>query len=270
MARDYRFEDWKSAGPYAVFAGAVTLYLFATEQLDVKLPPPLSMLLVAIAIGMGMVALWKILGMIFWARSGLWIARAILVPCLMALALYPVVYPAATDPVMDAPARPDVTLHFVKPQEPAVWLSNDSEAVAENIKWQFDLFNLDDPSSIDGTVYRFVPIPVRSFDFLKPRRRSGAHVVLEHRAAASAVHAGNRLFGSVTVSCPKCLRDRVYWVFLTVGHGGWYSELPADHSVNVKEYVKALPVLMKSENAEHALRGWIPEERRIAIPARID
>lgn len=266
MARRLDSKDTKLAGWSGAFALALGLYVYVTDQLDVKQPPAVSMLLLLAAVAMGGVSAWKILGAVVLPGWPVRIARMVLVPGLVALSLYPVVYrPVETDAV-----RPDVTLHFVKPTEPAVWLRNDSEAVAENIKWQFELFNLDNPSSVDGTVYRFVPIPNRSFDFLRPHRRSGTHAVFEAPVAAATVRAGNRLFGSVTVSCPTCVRDRVYWVFLTLGQGGWYSELPAGHSVDMKEYVRALPLLMKSQNPERDLRGWIPEERRTAIPTRIE
>jgi hypothetical protein len=165
--------------------------------------------------------------------------------------------------IMASSAQPDVTLNFVTPKQPAVWIENVSDTLAENIKWQFMMFNLDDPSNETG--WGNVPIRVRGFDFLKPHQFTAGHQIFDDPLTAAAVRPGNRLFGHVLLSCARCVRDREYWVWITVGEGGWSSELPEGGYVDHAKFKEAFRQLMKSADPDRALLNSIPAAQRVAI-----
>jgi hypothetical protein len=169
----------------------------------------------------------------------------------------------------DRPAAdplPDVAMRFVHPKSPASILGNFSDAVAEGIKWGVILANLSDPSTFEeeGLAVRFVPIPFRTFDFLRGRSGSGSMAFLEGAPAASQIHPGDRLFGYSSVTCPKCVRVRMYWLFIEVGRGGWSAEAP-ENSYDGKRFVELVRGAAKVTNPDEWLLDFVPADKRVAI-----
>ena len=160
------------------------------------------------------------------------------------------------------PSRPEVTLRFVYPKAPAIELINQSDVVAREIKWSVALWNLDTLSERTDPL----PIPIKTFDWIRPNQRSGPLGVFTAQTVKPLLTPGNRLVGSVSVSCPDCVRGWTYMVYIKWGDGGWYSE--------VKDEVSGDLLVPKKFTAEVVLAFFedcinnVPEKNRILITER--
>jgi hypothetical protein len=156
------------------------------------------------------------------------------------------------------PDQRELRLRFVHTQTPSLLIENPTDSVIRDIKWAVILWNLDMPDRMDP-----LPIPVETFDWLRPHTRGGPLSLFGAPSVASLVKPGNRLFGSASVICPDCTRGRTYIVFIMVGQGGWYFELESEVSGN-----PALPSNMKLEMRElyfRELEALAPADKRVAI-----
>ncbi len=122
-------------------------------------------------------------------------------------------------------ALPEVALRFVYPKSPALVIVNSSNSLARDIKWTVVLWNMDLPDRADP-----LPIPVSTFDWLKPHQEGGPQNLFGGGSVAPLLKSGDRLFGSASVNCPNCARGRTYIVYIVYGNGGWVSDLPEENS----------------------------------------
>ena len=130
---------------------------------------------------------------------------------------------------MDKEAIPPlVGLRFVYPKSPALILVNQTEAIARNIKWTIVLWNMDLPDRDNP-----LPIPVSSFDWLRPNGESGPLNLFDSPTVSPLLKPGNRLYGSASVSCPECSRGRTYLIYIVWGEGGWFAEAQNEQSGGV-------------------------------------
>jgi hypothetical protein len=123
---------------------------------------------------------------------------------------------------------PQVGLRFVYPKSPALILVNQTAAIAKNIKWTLVLWNMDLPDRDNP-----LPIPVSSFDWLRPNGESGPLNLFDSPTISPLLKPGNRLYGSASVSCPECSRGRTYFVYIVWGEGGWFAEVQNEQSGDV-------------------------------------
>jgi pimeloyl-ACP methyl ester carboxylesterase len=148
--------------------------------------------------------------------------------------------------------KSDVTMRFIYARSPALVLVNPSEKMAENIKWAVEVWNMDLPGRNDP-----LPIPVQTFDFIRPHNEGGAQSIFSASITAGLVKPGNRLFGSASVDCPDCVQGHTYIVYIVWGEGGWFSEVPDEKlgrlitprdfsAVTRAEYFKSLEVMAKA------------------------
>ncbi|MGA2782125.1 MAG: hypothetical protein ABSF13_09430 [Smithella sp.] len=112
-----------------------------------------------------------------------------------------------------------MTLRFVYKKEPALVLDNVSGKIAREIKWGVFLWNYDLPERNDP-----LPIPVATFDWLRPHDHSGPLDLFGLPNVPTFVKAGDRLFGTASVICPECSRGRTFFIYIKLGEGGWYVE----------------------------------------------
>ena len=113
-----------------------------------------------------------------------------------------------------------VSLHFVFTKSPALQIANSSNDVVHDIKWGVVLWNTDSPERLTP-----LPIPIQTFDWLKPKSSSGAMSLFETPSVASLVKPGDHLMGTAFVDCPRCSGARSYAVSIIYAQGGWFSEL---------------------------------------------
>jgi hypothetical protein len=171
-------------------------------------------------------------------------------------------------PKLDATAddSPDVIARLVYQDEPSILLENISGRIAKEIKWAVELWDIDEPRTYinprpQPNAHDPLPIPVSTFDFLRPHTTGGPPSLFNTPLAAPYVKAGHRLVGSMSVVCPECARGHTYVVYITLGRGGWYSELnslrdgqpliPSHLNIDtVKQYAEIIsetPFLLRQE-----------------------
>ena len=107
--------------------------------------------------------------------------------------------------------RTCITISLVNKSKTAVLYSPYYQAVL----WDLDTDNMAEP----------LQIPARSMkdDWIRPQAGLGAYCITGTESE-KRVKKGDRLFGYIIVECPKCLANRIYWVYLTFGGAGWFSE----------------------------------------------
>jgi hypothetical protein len=170
-------------------------------------------------------------------------------------------------PTSTTPDRPDVALRFVDEKRPMVVLFNQSNIVAKTIKWSVALWNMDDPRVYLGergeNLHGPLPIPVQTFDFLRPGAAGGPQVLFDTSLVSPHVKDGQELFGSAFVICPECSRGHTYIVDIVLGVGGWWAEVPANSNGELivpKMSTKDGVVIYKRE-----VLGTIPDSAHIQI-----
>jgi hypothetical protein len=165
--------------------------------------------------------------------------------------------------VIDRSTSPlaDVSLRFVYPKSPALMLVNSSEAIARDIKWTVVLWNFDLPERDEP-----LPIPVSTFDWLKPHQEGGPQNLFGSATVAPLIKEGNHLFGSASVDCPSCSRGRSYIVSIVYGDGGWVAEVESEKSGNL-----FIPPNLRKETRDDyfkRLQERISPDSRIPITKR--
>ncbi len=151
---------------------------------------------------------------------------------------------------------PDLRLRFVDPQEVDIVVDNAAHAgIADRPKYGVGLIDLDNiPAD-------FLRIPTTMGDYIRPGDFWGPNQFMGIPAVKSVVKPGDRIFGSVEVSCPTCIKNRGYWVYIKVGEGGWYSEQegPPMGFANLNAIQKI------AENFDAYAAALVPPSKRIPI-----
>ena len=163
---------------------------------------------------------------------------------------------------VDALEEPDVTLHFADPKDPRYWVINSSSKLAQNARYELRLFNLD-LAGPDGLPTHH-PMPVRSIDFVRPGRGSGSYRLRSWATNGTVIQEGHRLFGHATIQCETCPTVHEYWIYVQIGSGGWYAEIPFDRLSGVRKHLNTVGREGLSYlEAAHELIA--PLDRRIAL-----
>jgi hypothetical protein len=154
----------------------------------------------------------------------------------------------------------NLTLRFVHPNEVAIVVDNAPHAgLADRPKYYAILADLDNVSD-------FLRIPTFMGDYIRPGEFMGPNQFMGLDAVKSLVKPGDRIFGSVGVSCPTCLKSRNYWLYIKVGDGGWYEEQEGPSkgiaSLNAAKVIGA--------NFEAYADFIAPKAKRIPIKQTID
>lgn len=145
------------------------------------------------------------------------------------------------------PELPEVKLRLVHPISPMIVLDNTSGVVARDIKKMIGIWNADDLRTyVQGSSGNDpLPIPISTFDVLRPHVSSGGEGVFQQSVNAGYIKPGNRLIGSIGVVCPLCSRGYTYFVYIIWGKEGWFSEL-----TEYKEGEVVVPSRITKENLE--------------------
>jgi hypothetical protein len=75
--------------------------------------------------------------------------------------------------------------------------------------------------------------------------RSAIEPIFDRPNVLSLLKDNDEVFGYMSVSCPECERERVYWVYVKWPKGGWYSEIPEGKSIDTRVMYSALPEIKK-------------------------
>lgn len=152
---------------------------------------------------------------VLWREIPRWIATVGVITgvslCVLAIACFALI---------PAPAEPEVTLRFVGRTSPDLQLTNISDVTADHVKYMVVAFDAD---AADED--KLLKIPATEFGFLTAHNSSLPINLFDLPAnPSSVVKAGDRIFGSASVSCPTCSRGHTFLFNITLGNGGWYIE----------------------------------------------
>jgi hypothetical protein len=98
--------------------------------------------------------------------------------------------------------------------------------------------------------------------WIRPGEALGPYPLTSLPLVAPLIHAGNRLFGCITVTCPDCARSKAYWVYAIHGGAGWYSQLAPGTFCDLRALLRTLPAIRT--NPEAFLHS-IPDAERTQI-----
>jgi hypothetical protein len=123
-------------------------------------------------------------------------------------------------------APPDISLCFVGRQHPSLWALNLSDNSIENGQFGAPaLFDVDGPTPDDP-----LQITGQNFELIAPHGMSGGVDIFSNMHGSSLPKDGNRIFGTVGIKCAKCAVGRSFYVSITWGTGGWFSQMKNDTS----------------------------------------
>jgi hypothetical protein len=158
--------------------------------------------------------------------------------------------------------RTDVAFVVGSPRSPVFWLVNEGEVPAERPKYGFVIYDLDQGDIEQPR--RILQIPFQLFDdYILPKKALGPWRILELSARARQVPLGHHVFRYVTVQCFNCLRLRIYWLYFTNGHSGWFREASLSE-VSVSNQTLA-NIIYSRERAAEMVDRLIPESNRVSI-----
>ena len=108
-----------------------------------------------------------------------------------------------------------------------------------------------------------MPIPVSTFDWIRPHDESGPLNLFSAANVASLLKPGDRLFGSASVTCPECPRGRTFIVYIVWEKGGWFAEIENEKSGKI-----IIPSNFLKETRDEyfkTLETTVPTQSRIPI-----
>lgn len=130
-----------------------------------------------------------------------------------------------------APTVSDVRLVIGQLANPVFWVFNPSGVVAQQPKYQLNLWNLHlpDPSPSPDVPRLNLRIPVKLMqDYILAGRALGPWRILDLSPSGRDVVRGHVLFGVASLQCFNCERVRHYWIHLKIGESGWIAEIAVD------------------------------------------
>lgn len=139
---------------------------------------------------------------------------------------------------------PDVRMAFVGKKEPTVELLNPSDAVARDIKYSVELWNLSKRNEKSP-----LPIPTLPFDFIRPHESGGPENIFSFPHVSSSLKEGDELFGYSSVGCPTCSRWHFYWVYIEWHKEGYFCELAAGSSPQPTKIIAAMSQIAQAPAA---------------------
>lgn len=154
--------------------------------------------------------------------------------------------------------HPDLAIHFIYPEFPALVLVNQSDSIAREIKYTVALWNVDLPDRDDP-----LPIPVSTFDFIRPHDRGGPQNLFNMPNILPLLKPGNKLLGSASVFSPNSIRGRTYIVCIVWGQNGWFAEVEEEKSGKI-----LIPTNFQRKTREKyfkSLETMVPMQSRIPI-----
>jgi pimeloyl-ACP methyl ester carboxylesterase len=168
-------------------------------------------------------------------------------------------------PPNNVPAFSDVRLVVGRHTDPVFWVYNSSNTVAQQPKYQLNLWDLNmrDPDPKEARLNLQIPAQVMQ-DYILPGQALGPWRILGLSGRGSTITPGHVVFGYGQVVCINCQRMRYFWLFLKIGESGWIAEVPEK---DVQATFRRLStVLNGGENAAALVDEVIPSNDREIVP----
>ena len=157
--------------------------------------------------------------------------------------------------------KPDLSMVLVYPKSFAIIFQNDSDVVLREPKYSPAIYNLDRLDASGNPTP--LPIPVFSGDWIRPRESMGPMSATGLPTVQPLLKDGDRLFGTIVVSCPDCVATKAYWVYAVQGLSGWYYKIPEGRIVTLTGLAEAAKKVRESPDT--SLLELAPIEGRFPI-----
>lgn len=157
--------------------------------------------------------------------------------------------------------RQDIRLEFTQPSDPQISVRNIGTAVVRGPRYNLTLASLDNAKWDDKGILPVLRTNQQSFsqnDWLRPGQGFGGYALFD---SANRPPEGSRLLGWVSCTCPECITERAYLVFVVFGESGWYYEVPRGRSIN-RQWFNSL-FGKSEEKQQQLLDAGIPQNERI-------
>jgi hypothetical protein len=124
------------------------------------------------------------------------------------------------------PQPPNVSLCLLNENHPRLVILNRSNEPVEKIKYTPVMYDIDSPNPEEP-----LHVMVDTFDLIGAGGVGGPQdIFVSGTAGPSVIKLGDRLAGSIGITCPKCLEGKTYWVSINWGTGGWYAQIEGQTS----------------------------------------
>lgn len=157
------------------------------------------------------------------------------------------------------PEQPDISLRLVYPTALHIKIRNTSRhAVIRDPRYIPVIWNLDGTDLLN-------PLPAPTRVLRGEWIRAGGGLVEEIASqplVAARIKIGDRLFGFIQASCPDCIREKAYWLYLVHGRSGWYAEVPESQWIPLNDFTHLLPQIRDNPDA---FLARIPQSARVPI-----
>jgi hypothetical protein len=143
--------------------------------------------------------------------------------------------------------QPDVTLALYYTDDLSVQVKNQGRKVARDTLYQGLFWKLNKPKR---EAYEWANAKPAEVKYVRPGNGfAPTEVQWWFGEGGTLLQNGDRLFGYMTVQCPDCVKERIYWVYFEFGGEGGYSEGRwEDYSFKAEAAATEAERLLRSNN----------------------
>lgn len=157
------------------------------------------------------------------------------------------------------PPQADLALCFLNPNNPELEVVNLSDDVsAEGGQFTARIYDIDSPSPEDPLNIAFLPTVFS----LRPK----VHTIPITFFPPGSIKSGDRIAGSIGLTCPKCKTGRTYWLSVIFGTEGWYSQIKGETDGGAMIFSQWVPPGTHGQSIANAIYKIVqktPENERI-------
>jgi hypothetical protein len=148
------------------------------------------------------------------------------------------------------------------PANPMFFITNDSQVVAKDPKFQLLLYDLDGHDDADAGGKLSLAIPAWTGDYISPKGALGPYSLLTRVPpdVRSRVVLGHRIFGFAQLQCSTCDQVSIYWIYINLGRDGWYARRTGSPATAAAQ--RELLLILRAPAAEQLFDQVAPDEVR--------
>ena len=155
----------------------------------------------------------------------------------------------------------DVRLEFTQPLDPQISVRNAGTGLVREPRYNITLADLDKARWDGKGILPVLKTNRPSFspsDWLRPGQGFGGYAMFD---STNKPPENSRLFGWATCTCPQCITERTYFVFVVFEKSGWYYEIPQGRGIN-RQFFNSL-FGKGAKEQQSSLDTAIPQNERV-------